>query len=200
MYAEAVDRAGGRLRELRHQEWGDLATAGAALGLSFAAAYLHPELALPLFIGGLALGALGIRALFRRWDLVDRLVGDRDAYLIPEVRARAAQSATIDRRRSLATSIRTMLEDPELRGADRIASFAGELDALARELDDPELALDPFNAVACERLLIDPDRSPLLNMALPAEDVGSRLRQVRAGFAQSGEARAAADLSLADSG
>jgi len=182
MYAEAVDRANGRLRELRYEEREDLGLAAVALGLSIAAAYLQPAFAVPLLIGGLALVALGLRALVKRWSLVDWLLGDRDAYVIPEVRARAGESATMERRQSLAISLRTMLGNPALRGADRIATYAGELEALACELDDPELELDLFCAVACERLLVGPDGSPLLNMALPAEDVGSRVRQVRAGF------------------
>lgn len=53
---------------------------------------------------------------------------------------------------------------------------------LAEELVDPLLDLDPACAVACSRLLTDPDRSPLVNASLPAEDVGSRLVRIRSGF------------------
>ena len=73
MHAPTVDEAGVRLRELRLEEWYDLALAGVAVALAVGAAELAPSLALPLLIGGLALGGLGIRALWRHWDLVDRL-------------------------------------------------------------------------------------------------------------------------------
>ena len=85
MYARAVDDAGTRLRELRRDEWHDLALAGVALALAIGATAYAPSLALPLLIGGLAVGALGIRALWRRWDLVDRLADEPDAYAIAEV-------------------------------------------------------------------------------------------------------------------
>ena len=45
-----------------------------------------PRACMPLFIGGIVVGARGMRALWRRWDLLDRLAGDRDAYTIAEVR------------------------------------------------------------------------------------------------------------------
>jgi hypothetical protein len=65
---------------------------------------------------------------------------------------------------------------------------AEELEALASELEDDELALDPACAVACMRLLSDLSASPLLNPALPPEELRSRVRQIRSGF----EARQAA--------
>jgi hypothetical protein len=182
MYAEAVDRASLRLRELHHEEWGDAAIAAVAFGLALLASRLRPSFAVPLVIGGLVLAALAIRTLFRHWAFVDQLLDERDAYVIPEVRARAERSATLERRRSLATSFRIMLDNPGLRTADRITRFGSELSELASELEDEDLALDPFCAVTCERLVLDLDWSPLLNSALPAEDLRSRVRQVRAGF------------------
>ena len=85
MYARAVDDAAERLRDLRREAWHALGLAAVALGLAVAATALRPSLALPLFVGGLGLTVLGVRALWRRWDLVEWLVGDRDAYAIPEV-------------------------------------------------------------------------------------------------------------------
>jgi hypothetical protein len=73
MYARAVDEAAARLRELRHEEWEELGLAAVALGFALAATQVLPRLAAPLFLGGLPLWALGVRALWRRWDLVDRL-------------------------------------------------------------------------------------------------------------------------------
>ena len=59
---------------------------------------------------------------------------------------------------------------------------ADDLEALIRDLDDHELVLDPPAAVACARLLSDPMNSPLLDATAPAEDVRSRVRQIRSGF------------------
>src|ERR671925_2944 len=59
MHARAIDDAGERLRELRREEWQDLALAGVALGLALAATQGAQTLAVPLLVGGLSLGALG---------------------------------------------------------------------------------------------------------------------------------------------
>ena len=180
MDARAVDEAASRLRELRREEREDLGLAALALGFALTATQLRPTLALPLFIGGLGVGALGLRALWRHWDLLERLAGERDAYVIPEVRSRASVEATLERRSSLAALIRSRLREPV---EARIVAAAAELEALAAELDDDELALDPACAVACMRLLSDLAASPLLNPQLPPEDLRSRVRQIRLGFA-----------------
>jgi hypothetical protein len=86
MYARAVDEAAVRLRKLRNDEWECFGLAAMAFGLALLATQFRPDLALPVCVGGLVAWALGIRALWRRWDLVDRLSGERDAWVIPEVR------------------------------------------------------------------------------------------------------------------
>jgi hypothetical protein len=182
MYARAVDDAASRLRELRDEERGDLALAALALGLAVAASQVRPELAIPLFLGGLAVGVFGVRALWRRWDLLDRLSGERDAYVIAEVRAFALREATMERRRSCAASIRGRLEEPL---ETRITLVADDLEALAAELEDDDLELDPTCAVACVRLVSDIAGSPLLNPALPADEIRSRVRWIRSGFGPS---------------
>ncbi len=187
MYARAVDEAAERLHALRCEERGDFGLATVALALAVAAAQFRPALAMPLFLGGLFVGGFGLRALWRRWDLVDRLVGERDAYAISEVRARASSAATIERRRGYAALIRSRLRDPALQ--TRIARVAEELEALASELEDGDLELEPAAAVSCTRLVTDVAESPLLNRALAPEDLSSRVRQIRAGF---GSRRAAA--------
>lgn len=182
MYARAVDEAAARLGALRHEERGNLGLAALALGLAVPAARVLPELALPLLLGGLAVGALGLRAVWRRWDLVERLSGERDAYVIPEVLAYASREAAMERRRSFAALIRSQLPKSRLVVAPRVAAVADELEALASELDDSALALDPAAAVACVRLLSDVSESPLLNQALPREELRSRIHQIRSGF------------------
>jgi hypothetical protein len=182
MDARTVDDAATRLRNLRREEWEDLGLAVLALGLGIAATQVRPSLAVPLFVGGLAVGILGMRALWRRWDLVERLAGERDAYVIAEVREFATREATTERRHCLAVMIRNRLRQPSPLCAERIGAVAEELDALASELDSPELELDPACAVACVRLLSDVEGSPLLNPALPGDELRSRVCQIRSGF------------------
>lgn len=182
MYARAVDGAGARLRELRHEQREELGLAAVALVLAVAATQVRPALAVPLFLAGLAVGALGVRTLWRHWDLLDRLAGERDAYVIPEVRAYASREATLERRHSLAATIRSRLLQPELDSSVRVAALREELEALASELDDRDLALDPASAVACSRLLSDLAEDSSLNPAPPPEELRSRVRQIRSGF------------------
>ncbi len=158
----------------------DLGLAALALGLAVTGAIVYPPLALPLLLGGFAVGFLGLRALWRRWDLVERLSGDHDAYVISEVRERAARESTPERRHALAALIRSRLAWPEF--GERATCAAAGLEALASELDDDELELDPAAAVACARLLEDFAASPLLNLELSAEELPLRVRQIRSGF------------------
>jgi hypothetical protein len=73
-------------------------------------------------------------------------------------------------------------ECPGTRINDRVTGATEDLEALARDLDDDELVLDPAAAVACVRLLSDRVQSPLLDADSHAEDVRSRVRQIRSGF------------------
>ncbi len=182
MHARALEQSAAQLHELRREEWEDLGIAALFLSLAVAATGVHPSLGLPLLIGGLLGTARGVRALWRHWDLLDRLVGERDAQVIPEVRARALRDATPRQRRALAASLRRTLKDPGAVLADRTCDAAEDLETLADELDDETLTLEPTSAVACRRLLMDPASSPLLNPALPREALYRRIRDIRAGF------------------
>jgi hypothetical protein len=168
--------------DLRHEEWEKLGLAGLALALSLVATEFDPELAVALFLGAMFMWALGVRAIWRRWDLVERLSGDRDAYAISEVLDLALREATMERRHTFAALVRAWLDRSETDVDERLRSVADELDALATELEDETLELDPASAVACLRLLTDVMESPLLNRHLPATDLRSRVRQIRAGF------------------
>jgi hypothetical protein len=178
MYARAVEDAAARLRELRQEEWQAFGLAVAALGLSVAATRFRPSLAVPLLLGGFGVVTLGARAAFRRWDLLERLSGDRDAYTIAEVHEFAARQTTLERRRTFAALIRSKLIEPV--PARILVSFQ-ELEALASELEDADLELDTACAVACKRLLSDVE-SPLLDPTGSAGDLRSRVRQIRFGF------------------
>lgn len=179
MVARAVEDAGRRLHDLRLEEWEDGAVAAAAFALAVAASAVRPAFALPLFIGGVFVAGRAVLAGWRRWDLLDRLVVERDAYAIPEVRTRAEQEASMSNRRWLSRAIRSRLD---LAANPRVMANADELAALAEELVDPQLELDPACAAACSRLLMDEVTSPLINPELPAEDGRSRLVQIRSGF------------------
>lgn len=182
MYARAVDQADARLQELRQEERVELGLAAVALAASLISTEVLPELTAPLFIGGLVVGLLGLRTLWRRWDLLERLSGERDAHVISEVRALAVREATMERRECFAALIRIKVREAELRSDARVLVVADELEGLASELENAELTLEAAAGVACARLLSDVARSPLLNPALPAEDLRSRVRQIRSGL------------------
>lgn len=177
MYARAVEEGAAKLRALRHEEWEDLGLGAMAVALAVAATQVWPEFALPLFVGGIAVGVRGVRAAWRRWDLVDRLAGYVDAYVIPEVLAYASRHASMERRRTFASYLRSRL----LTTDERIAAVARDLEALAAELEDDSLAFDPAAAIACMRLLSEPE-SPLLDRAAAADELRSRVLQIRSGF------------------
>jgi hypothetical protein len=177
MYARAVEEGAAKLRALRHEEWEDLGLGAVAVALAVATTQVWPELAVPLFVGGVVVGVKGVRAAWRRWDLVDRLADYVDAYVIPEVRAYASRHASMERRRTFASFIRCRL----LADDSRTAVVAQDLEALAIDLEDESLALDPVAAVATMRLLSEPE-SPLLDRAAPTDDLRSRILQIRSGF------------------
>jgi hypothetical protein len=193
MYARAVEEGAAKLRALRHEEWEDLGLGAVAVALAVATTQVWPQLAVPLFVGGVVVGVKGVRAAWRRWDLVDRLSNYVDAYVIPEVLAYASRHASMERRRTFASFIRTRL----LATDQRIAAVARDLEALAIELDDDSLALDPVAAVATMRLLSEPE-SPLLDRTAPTDELRSRVLQIRSGFRPrplaSGDRRQAAVL------
>jgi hypothetical protein len=183
MAAQTIKEVEQQLHELRQDEWSDIALAALAMALALAASILHPPFALPLFIGALASSVLAGRAFFRRLELSDHLLLDRDAYVIPEIRRRAEDMASMENRRALAQTVRARLTPVTgYSRPPRIAAAADELVSLASELDDERLSLDPTCAVQCHRLLNDFVHSPLLNNLLPEQDLHVWIRQIRCGF------------------
>jgi hypothetical protein len=181
MYARAVEEAAVRLRELHRDEWERFGLAAAAMALALGAAQAHHPLAMPLFLGSLVVGGLAVRAVWQRWDLVDRLSAEPDAHAIAEVLDYASREATPERRRGYAALIRHRMRDRSAHDP-RMARLADELEALARELEDTRLPLDPACAVACRRLLTDPADSALFDPAVPAEDLLASVRRIRFGL------------------
>jgi len=96
MDARTLEASRARLAELRREEIEQLAVSAAAIAGSLVLTSVYRPLVLPLFAGGVALGVLAIRCLWRRWDLVDRLADDRDAHDIPEVRAYAIRQGRVE--------------------------------------------------------------------------------------------------------
>lgn len=184
MYARQVDEQSTELHELKHDELELAALTVLCFGLALAA-HGRPTIALPLLIAGMAGAALAVRAFWRRWDLVDRLLLERDAYEIDEVRARAEDAALLENRRSLACSIRWRLEHASAFAEPdgRLLRLAPDLAELADELADETLDLDPLRAVECERLLTDGLASPLVDATASVNDVFAWIRRIRAGFA-----------------
>ena len=172
-----------RLRELRIDELSDLGLATVAIGLALVATFVHAPLAFPLFVGAVGCLLLGARAFFRRLDLVDALLLDSDTYVIAEIRTNAERLASMDNRRALANAARSrMTPVPGYQLSPRVAAVSNELHALAGELEDEQLTLDPECAARCRQLLSDYARSPLLNDGLPPEQAAAWIRRIRAGF------------------
>jgi hypothetical protein len=84
--AREIDEAATRIQELGIESAQCLAVAVVAAGLSLAATQVRPALALPLLVGALAVGFLGVRAFVSRSFLVQDLAPDSDADAIPAVR------------------------------------------------------------------------------------------------------------------
>jgi hypothetical protein len=170
------------LHDLRVTEWCDLGLAAVAIGLSLIATEVAPRLALPLFLGGVSVLALAGRAFFRRWDLCERLLLDPDAYVIAEIHEQAEQVASLEHRAILARSIRAMLAAAAPYRRARVDLVSDQLAALADELEDETLRLDPLCAVRCRRLVTDAEQSPLLNSAVPGDGLRIAIRLIRSGF------------------
>ena len=183
MYAREVEEAQTKLTELRSAGREKLVLAVLAFGVSLVATQLFPELAFPLFLGGVTVSVLGIRAVVRRWDLIDRLTGERDAYVIPQVLECATREATRERRRDMAARIRNLSPAPGYPNEARIEAVAADLELLAQELDDDMLHLDPAAAVACMRLFTEVDRrGPLFDELVPVDELQARIRHALTGF------------------
>jgi hypothetical protein len=130
----------------------------------------------------MAVLGLAVRAVYRRWDLCERLLLDPDAYDIAEIHRRAEQFASLAERRRLALSIRLLLSDEGTIRSQRAQLVAQELAVLADELDDESLALEPICAARCRRLLTDGVESALLNADLPTDGLRIAVTRISAGF------------------
>ena len=184
MYARQVEEQSTELRALKHDERELTVLTVLCFGLALAA-HGKQTIALPFLVAGMSGAALAVRALWRRWDLVDRLLLIREAYSIDEVRIRAEHAALLENRQLLASSIRWQLEHfaDFMEPSGRFWGIAPELAALASDLEDKTRALDPLRAVECERLLRGGLTSLLVDDTASAEDTLAQVHRIRAGFA-----------------
>jgi hypothetical protein len=183
MVARDVEQAAAALRALRHEEWGRTGLVVLFFALAVAASAMLPSLAVPLLVGGLTAVVLAIRVFWRRWDLLDRLLLERDAYTIAEVRHRAEQVATLRSRGAMASAIRRLLTAPGIETPSWVVVAAEDLQALAEELEDDDLSFDPVCAVLCARLVAGSGSNHTLSgVGQSPQDVTARVRRIRAGL------------------
>jgi hypothetical protein len=175
--ARRIDEATSELRDFRVDELGAIALGPPALVLSVVATQIQPALALPLFAGGLYLMARAVIAEVRRYNLVDRLSRDRDAYAIPEVAARGRRAAAMQNRRRMASSIRHAVTI-----SSRLAPCAGVLESLAADLERDDLELDPVLAVDCQELVNEGIATTTAGADGGLAEVVWRVRHICSGF------------------
>lgn len=186
MHARDVEQAASDLarRSRRRGESAVLALVSASLaGIALPFARL---LALALAAGALVELALAAGALVRRRAQIASLALDPAAYSIADVEAYGRRLVGPPERARLAAWLDEICADAYLPGslylADRVSHFAHELEALARDVGSPAVALEPASAAACRRLLTHAVESPLYNPRLPADELGLALRRIRAGL------------------
>lgn len=178
---EVVERELG-LRRLEMFVNGALAVVSGAL--AGAAEGFQPRLVLVFGIGAGCAFALAVVAVVRRRDLIRRVALEREAYVIPAVRRYGFGLTTPRRRKLLARSLRSLSDEAQSAFVvrDRVVAFRRELEELAAAFERCGSEVDPISAVACLCLLTDGGLSPLLNPALPVEDLRSALERIRGGI------------------
>ena len=180
MDARSIEEAG---RELGLRRWEECADAALAIVAGALALLFGSRAALALAIAAFALALV---AAARRYLLVERLALDRDAYVIGAVRRYGCRLTSRRTRERLSRSLRSLVVE-RWRGGfcivpGRVAAFAAELEQLARELADAECEVEPVSAARCLRLLSDGGESPLLNPAVPVEDLRAALLRIEGGI------------------
>jgi hypothetical protein len=184
MVERDVERAAEDLAARRRRAHDAFVLAGLALAASGLVAAISPRAALAFLVGSGIEALVAVVAVVGRRELVSRLALEPRAYVLPDV---ARHGMTVARQRHrLAAWVAEVVADGAHPGtiylADRVARYAGELRALARDLADPAVAVRPPSAVACRRLLTHAVESPLYNPSLPADDVALAVKRIRAGI------------------
>lgn len=187
MDARRIEHAADELERKRRRAAHAGALAGLALVLVAAAIPLAGRLAVALVAGAGAEALVVAAAIHGRRELIARLVLEREAYVLPEVRRYGSRLVRLSQRQRLAAWLREVVADARLPGSlylpERVARHARDLDSLARELASPAARVQPTSAVACLQLLTRAVESPLYNARLPADELALALRSIRAGIA-----------------
>jgi hypothetical protein len=191
--ARSIEEASRELERRRWQVFADVtfalvAGAPAALGVLF-----EPPAALALAIGAAFALALALVAAVRRYLLIERLALDRDAYTIAAVHRYGRRLTSRRTRERLSRSLRSLVAnsgrcEPYI-PPGRVAAFATDLEELAHELEDAECKVEPVSAASCLLLLSDGMESPLLNPAVPVEDLRAALLRIRSGIRRAAQTR-----------
>jgi hypothetical protein len=170
----------------RARQAGELALAlgatSVALGLLGGAASVAP-----VIVGAVVAFVMWGAAVSARTGLLARLVGQRSAYVIPDVAAAGAQLATPQERARLAESLARVLAalDRPCAGrpgpvTERAGRYVDDLRALAAALVDDRVHMHPSALVLVRGLLEWPLRSPLYNVDIPETTLRIVLGRIRA--------------------
>ena len=154
-----------------------------------------PQLALALAAAAVLALVLSGRSLWRRRELLDALLLDREAYSIEAVRHRATRFATPARRHRLGNWARTILKvskGEELPASasvrvlsDRVLPRHERLLRIASAFEDDARSVHPASVALLHRLLTRPGLSPLYNPGLDEDLLDLALHRVEAGVDRS---------------
>lgn len=189
MTAREVDRAASRLEQIRDQRRARLLVAAAAAGLAASALPVSDALAIALVCGAASLLVLAIVDTLRRRDLIFQLALNEQAYTVPEVRRYGDGLVVPSARRRAAEALERVLRDVGTPGSyyltGRVYACRREIRELAEALRAPESQAEPTSLAMCWQLLRNGVDSPLYNWHLPAEDLRTTVRRIRAGVRHS---------------
>ena len=143
--------------------------------------------ALSVAAGACVAGVLYLRAAGSRQELIALLVGQRSAYVIPEIARAGERFATPRSRQALSTALLRLVRAAE--GHDlaesvwlqptRITSHAEELRLVASLVGQEGVPVHPSTLALLHQLLYYPARSPLFNAEVPEQELTILLRRVQ---------------------
>jgi hypothetical protein len=180
-----------KLVVLRQQARDFAIAAGLGAGGTAIAVAVAPQLAVALAAAAVLMIVLTGRSLWRRRELLNALLLDREAYSLEAVRDRATRFITLERRRRLGKWARTIVmvaKGEELPAsasvrvlADRVLPRHERLLRIADALEDDDRPVHPASVALMHRLLTRPGLSPLYNPGLDEDLLDLALHRVEAG-------------------
>jgi hypothetical protein len=187
MDARALEDAAARIEGKKRRAREHTALAMAALLVALLALlFSRLDAAVALGVGASVQIVLAAGILFSRRALIERLALDPTAYVIAEVRHFGLRVTEPRELADLADHLRRVAADASTPTtiwlSDRVEAFTSQLDALARDLLSPSVAVEPPSAVLCRRLLVDAVESPLCNPQIPSEELALALHRIRQGI------------------